>query len=216
MLSHFWDPFIDDPLLGSRMNRLRLGDNTNQQSTALSGPNSMMMNPRLSNAEDAGWLNFNRLLDEPLQLELQNKDKEYELIAKRPPGIRRKDLHLEVNSNILTISGERQRSRHKKDMDREDYVSFSRSMTLPDDIHLDQIKATYDENDNLHVLLPKLEGRGPRQIPIGGGNMQSLSSSSKADNGNTNNMMQTDKTLGNMNRANEPRSTSTNTGMRNQ
>jgi len=179
MLSHFYDPLFDDPFLSGRMNRMRLGDTGNQGLLTGGNVGSNMsnrggwLNPL---GEDAGWLNFNRLLDEPLQLEVQNKDREYELIAKRPQGLRRKDLHLEVNGNILTISGERLRSKHRGGTDREDYISFSRSMTLPDDVRLDQIKAIYDDNDNLHIVLPKVEGRGPRQIPIAGGTQQSLTS----------------------------------------
>jgi len=221
MLSHFYDPFFDDPFLSTRMNRMRLGDQSNQGLLTGQGGAGALTTPAsnrgwLTGAEDAGWLNFNRLLEEPLQLEVQNKDKEYELIAKRPQGIRRKDLHVEVNGNILTISGERSRSKHRPNMEREDYVNFSRSMTLPEDIHLDQIKATYDDQDNLHITLPKLEGRGPRQILIGGGqNQTSGMGSSSANLGQKSDNMQTDKTQqASMGRGTEPRTT--NAPLRNQ
>lgn len=70
---------------------------------------------------------------------------EYELV-----GINKKDIKVEItNQNILTVSGKKEEltKEEKKDMIRQErfYGSFSRSISLPDDINKDKIKITYKE-----------------------------------------------------------------------
>jgi len=123
----------------------------------------------LTNAEDQGWLSFSSLVNEPVNFEIHEKDNEYEIIARRPQGLRKKDLHVEVSGNVLTVSGQRERHRRqRKGETRDEFVSFSRSITLPESVNLDKICAKYDDQQNLKIELPKVSGKGPRLIQIGG------------------------------------------------
>jgi HSP20 family protein len=182
------DPFFNDPFLSSNLfntpmltgarntggMQSDLGRQPGQQLMRRGGGGNQMMPS--SSGLDEGWISFNNLLQEPLQLNLNEKDNEYELVATRPAGIRKKDLHLELNNNVLTISGERLRHRHRGGSESENYVSFSRSMTLPNNVDVNNIKASYDNQQNLHITLPKLAGSGPKQIQISGGQQQSSGS----------------------------------------
>jgi HSP20 family protein len=76
------------------------------------------------------------------------------------PGIKPEEVKIEVEDDILTISGEHTESKEEKDknyMRRERrYGSFSRSMTLPVGINAKQIKAkTHDGVVEVAIPLPK-------------------------------------------------------------
>jgi len=166
LLGYGYDPYAN--LMGTTPSRRR-----RQQQQQLQGPQTTNVPQAgalttIPQAEDAGWLSFNNLLSEPLNFQLVEKDNSYELIARPFPGLRKKDLHLEVHNNILTISGERLKHRQRGGTQREEYISFSRSITLPDSVSSDQIKAFYDDQNNLHVEAPKKAEGGPKQIPIAG------------------------------------------------
>src|SRR5660398_275465 len=75
-------------------------------------------------------------------------------------GIEPEDINLEVEDNVLTISGER---RFEQEVDEEKYYrierrygSFSRSLALPQSVDTDKIVARY-ENGILEVKVPKVE-----------------------------------------------------------
>ncbi len=42
-------------------------------------------------------------------------------------------------------------------------------MTLPSNVDVNNIKANYDNQQNLHIILPKVGGSGPKQIQNTGG-----------------------------------------------
>lgn len=77
------------------------------------------------------------------------------------PGYSKEDFCVDVNKNILTISGEK--TTEKEEMDencrilRQEFSSdyFSRSFTLPEHIETDKIDAT-QKNGILKITLPKL------------------------------------------------------------
>jgi HSP20 family protein len=85
------------------------------------------------------------------------------------PGLSESDVNVELDDNVLTISGQR-RSEHE---DRKDGYyrierasgSFSRSLTLPDGIDPESINAHF-ENGVLEVRIPKPEERKPRRVAI--------------------------------------------------
>ena len=79
---------------------------------------------------------------------------EYELA-----GIDKKDIKVEISSqNDLTVSGTKEEltKEEKKDMVRQEryYGTFSRTISLPDDIDSDKIKVTY-KNGILKVIIDK-------------------------------------------------------------
>lgn len=74
-------------------------------------------------------------------------------------GIDKKDIKVAIhNQNVLTISGSKKKltKEEKKDMVRQEqfYGSFSRSVSLPDDIDSEKIKVNY-ENGILKVIITK-------------------------------------------------------------
>jgi len=91
------------------------------------------------------------------------------------PGLSESDVKIEVEDNVLTVSGERKSEHEDKG---EGYYrverasgSFSRSLTLPEGVDADAIQADFT-NGVLEVQIPKPEQHKPRkvQISLGGAN----------------------------------------------
>jgi HSP20 family protein len=87
------------------------------------------------------------------------------------PGIREDEIAVELDDNILTVSGKRERtSEHSNDrfyrFERR-FGAFSRSVTLPQGVQEDAIRANY-ANGVLEVRVPKPEGPKPKRIQVGG------------------------------------------------
>jgi len=86
-------------------------------------------------------------------------DKMYELTL-AAPGMDRKDFHIDLEGNIMTISSEKEEIKEEKDekYSRKEYnfSSFSRSFTLPSIVFKDKIEAAY-ENGILKIKMPKNE-----------------------------------------------------------
>jgi HSP20 family protein len=85
------------------------------------------------------------------------------------PGLSESDVNVEVEDNVLTLSGERKAEHEDK---REGYVrversfgSFRRSLTLPEGIDPEAVQASFD-NGVLEVRIPKPEERKPRKVAI--------------------------------------------------
>jgi HSP20 family protein len=85
------------------------------------------------------------------------------------PGLREQDVKIEVEENVLTISGERREEHETK---REGYHrierstgAFSRSLTLPKGVDAGRISATFADGV-LTVEIPKPEERKPRRVSI--------------------------------------------------
>jgi HSP20 family protein len=85
------------------------------------------------------------------------------------PGLEESDVNIEVEDNVLTISGER-KAEHEEN--REGYVrveraygSFRRSLTLPEGVDPEAVTANF-ENGVLEVRIPKPEERKPRKVAI--------------------------------------------------
>ena len=85
------------------------------------------------------------------------------------PGLSESDVNIEVEENVLTISGER-KSEHQ---DRKagyyrverSYGSFRRSLTLPEGVEAEAVKATF-ANGVLEVTVPKPAQQAPRKVQI--------------------------------------------------
>lgn len=84
-------------------------------------------------------------------------------------GIDPKDINIEVQDNVLTVSGERRFEEEVKEdkyyrIERR-YGSFSRSIALPQAINESNIEAKY-ENGILEVIVPKAEIAKPKKIAV--------------------------------------------------
>jgi HSP20 family protein len=91
------------------------------------------------------------------------------------PGVDQKDLDIQVENNVITVSGERKFEKEQKEENfhrvERRYGSFSRSFTLPNTVNADETTADYS-NGVLTVRLAKRAEAKPKQIKVGIGNQQ--------------------------------------------
>ena len=92
------------------------------------------------------------------RFEVLDMDTAYRVRAELP-GLDKKDVNIEVDNDVLTISGERKYK--NKDSDNKDYSEFSygkfsRSFYLPEDVKNDNIKASM-KNGVLALEIPRME-----------------------------------------------------------
>jgi HSP20 family protein len=86
------------------------------------------------------------------------------------PGVKKDDIKVDLEKNVLTISGER---KTKEEVKEEDYYKvetsfgkFSRSFTLPDNADVENIEAK-SVDGVLELVIPKLdESRSKKVISI--------------------------------------------------
>jgi len=87
------------------------------------------------------------------------------------PGVTQEDVTIELEDNVLTVSGERKSDREAKGdgfyRAERAFGSFSRSLTLPKGVDPEAIAATFTDGV-LEVRIPKPEERKPRRIAING------------------------------------------------
>lgn len=76
------------------------------------------------------------------------------------PGIKKEDVEISVDKNILTIKGKRA-VKHEEEKDdyyriESAYGTFARSFTLPEKVDVENIRAA-SENGVLEIIIPKLK-----------------------------------------------------------
>ena len=101
------------------------------------------------------------------------------------PGLSEDDVDIELEDNVLTVSGERKAEHESRS---EGYYrverasgSFRRSLSLPEGVDPDGIEANFDKGV-LEVRVPKPEQRKPRKVAItvGGGEPKTIEGSESA------------------------------------
>jgi HSP20 family protein len=101
-------------------------------------------------------------------MDLVETGDEYVLTADLP-GLSQDDINLEFEDNVLTVSGERksEHTERKEGFYRLERAagSFSRSLTLPEGVDAEAVKATFDKGV-LEVRIPKPEQRKPTKVAI--------------------------------------------------
>ena len=101
-------------------------------------------------------------------MDLVETDTDYVLRADLP-GLSEGDVKLELEENVLTISGERKSEQEQRKAGyyrvERSFGSFRRSLTLPEGVDAGAIKATFD-NGVLEVRVRKPEQRQPRRVQI--------------------------------------------------
>lgn len=87
------------------------------------------------------------------------------------PGVKKEDISVKVENNVLTLKGER---KSKEEVKEENYYkmessfgSFTRSFTLPDNIDAENIHAE-NKDGVLEITLPKKEekNKSVKQIKV--------------------------------------------------
>jgi HSP20 family protein len=87
------------------------------------------------------------------------------------PGIKKEDVKLSMEDDVLSITAERTQSEEEKQKGyhrvERSWGSLSRSFTLGDNIDTDKIEATYD-NGVLKIMIPKVEVKPKtgKEIPV--------------------------------------------------
>lgn len=87
------------------------------------------------------------------------------------PGVKKEDISVKIENNVLTLKGER---KSKEEIKKEDYYkmessfgSFMRSFTLPDNVDAENIHAE-NKDGVLEITLPKKEQKNKtaKQIKV--------------------------------------------------
>jgi len=139
-----WDPFDELTLLRNRMDRLL--NKINFEET-----------PALTTT--ATWAPATDIVE----------TKDALLVRCELPGIEAKDVSVEIENGVLTISGERtiEETTQEKNFHRVEraYGKFVRSFTLPPNFTTENVNATFTDG-LLELTLPKKEEAKPKKIHL--------------------------------------------------
>lgn len=91
------------------------------------------------------------------------EDKDNTYVRAELPGVNRDDINVEVVDGYLTITAARKTP--ATNGEGEESFSFSRSISLTDEVETDKVSAAY-ENGVLTVTLPKREEAKPKKITV--------------------------------------------------
>ena len=97
------------------------------------------------------------------------EDNDSIIVKAEIPGMKKEDIKVSVQSNLLTITGERKHESETKNKTfhrvERSYGRFSRMITLPTDVDSDRVKANYKDGI-LSITLPKPEAVKPKHIEV--------------------------------------------------
>ena len=86
------------------------------------------------------------------------------------PGLKKDDVKLAIENDVLTLSGEKrfENEEKKKDYHRVErsYGTFHRSISLPTQVDAGKAEASF-EDGILEIRIPRAETAKPKQIEIG-------------------------------------------------
>jgi len=100
-----------------------------------------------------------------------SEDENTFLVTADIPGVGEKEIDVTVENGVLTISGERKAESNDEDgkkryhVAERSYGSFSRTITLPERINAEGIKASFRDGV-LNIEVPKSEEVKPRKIAV--------------------------------------------------
>jgi HSP20 family protein len=90
------------------------------------------------------------------------------------PGVKADDVNVEVNENVLAISGSRvAEETGQAQLVERLYGSFVRTLTLPQGVDSDSIEAGYQDGV-LELRIPKPAEQKPKKITIGGAGKKAI------------------------------------------
>lgn len=110
-----------------------------------------------------GW----RVANGSPQTNLYDSGEAFEVIAE-VPGFAKDDIHIRIQGNYLELSGKRtidMPKDYKAHRVERENSSFSRSFTLPADVHSEKTEASLKDG-LLTLILPKAQAAKPKQISI--------------------------------------------------
>jgi HSP20 family protein len=102
------------------------------------------------------------------RVDIVEQDGGYELVADLP-GLKKEDIKIEIQDNMLTLRGEKKLEEEKKDKNyrlcERYYGEFVRTFTLPENVNRDGIVAEFKDGV-LKLEIPKTEKAQPKQIEV--------------------------------------------------
>ena len=142
-----WEPLREMATLQNEMNRL-FGTFFDTPTTAMSG-----------NGGVRRWIPAMDLVE----------TEDHFVLRADLPGLTESDIDLSLEDSVLTVSGERKAEHSER---KEGYFrleratgTFNRSLTLPEGVDADAVKATFDKGV-LEIRIPKPEQRKPKKVAI--------------------------------------------------
>jgi HSP20 family protein len=104
-------------------------------------------------------------------LDVRETDDEY-LVLVDLPGVKSQDVTIEVNDEVLSISGSRVPvETGEEQLSERPYGSFFRTLPLPKGVDSEAIVAEYHDGV-LELRIPKPVGLKPKRIAVGSGTEQ--------------------------------------------
>ena len=89
-----------------------------------------------------------------------SEDKNNIVVTAEIPGVKKDNIKITLQDNILTVEGEKKKEKEEKDKNfyrsERSYGSFKRSFTLPVEVDSEKVEAKF-EDGMLHITLKKLE-----------------------------------------------------------
>jgi HSP20 family protein len=109
--------------------------------------------------------NGNRVTGFTPPVDVHETEDEY-LVKIDVPGVKSEDVNLEVNDNVLSISGSRVADETgAAQLVERPYGTFARTLTLPQGVDSDSIQAGYHDGV-LELRIPKPAEQKPKKITI--------------------------------------------------
>jgi len=119
------------------------------------------------------WLDTGFLTEMPEKMwrpaiDIQEKDEKY-MIRADLPGLKKKDIHVELRDGYLTLRGER-KSEHEENKDNyhtieRTYGTFERTFRVPDGVTEKDIHAKYKDGV-LELTLPAPKAEEPKTTEV--------------------------------------------------
>jgi HSP20 family protein len=117
--------------------------------------------------------NGNRVTGFTPLVDVHETENEY-LVKVDLPGIKADDVNVEVNENVLSISGSRvAEEAGQAQLVERPYGSFVRTLTLPQGVDNDSIEAGYQDGV-LELRIPKPAEQKPKKIAVGGAGKKAI------------------------------------------
>jgi HSP20 family protein len=117
--------------------------------------------------------NGNRVNGFTPPVDVHESEEEY-LVKVDLPGVKSEDVNVEVNDNVLSISGSRAADETgTAQLLERPYGTFTRTLSLPQGVDNDSIEAGYHDGV-LQLRIPKPAERKPKKITIGSGKKKEI------------------------------------------
>ncbi|MCB0417511.1 MAG: Hsp20/alpha crystallin family protein [Bdellovibrionales bacterium] len=102
------------------------------------------------------------------EADVEENDRSY-LLSFDLPGLTKEDVHVEIEGDALTVTGERKWQEKKEGTNfrhsERRYGKFTRSFRLPQDVDTSKIEAVHKDGV-LQIVVPKVEAAKPKKIEV--------------------------------------------------